>query len=255
MVYHAPRKKLTSLYMWGKAFDVYMCIWLKKQNNMSQQELIVTYANFIRNMQSDGLDFISYDHIYRQHCAAEKVKLSWSVIRQVLDNHFLVSKSKSNKIQQSKQHPSKSGSQNTQNNKQAGLKSFAYVPKGYCFQYHNKGKECLLKSECPFRHDCPNCLHAVHPAHSCRDKMSGWKSQASQTVQCTYQFMSGNAQQPFNTFTHPGQYQFLPQFLQWLCQSFVQPSPSFSNSSQSHPFGQQYKQSLLPKPTNTNTNK
>ena len=30
-----PKKRISSLYMWGKAFDVFMSIWLKKTGNMA----------------------------------------------------------------------------------------------------------------------------------------------------------------------------------------------------------------------------
>ena len=120
--------------------------------------------------------------MYRQHRAAEQVKLAWSVTRQVLYNHFLVSKSKTNKFQPNKQQSQANGSQSNNVVKQSGPKSFGYVPHGYCFSFHNKGKDCPLKSDCPFRHECPNCLRGIHPAHSCRDKMSGWKSQNTQST-------------------------------------------------------------------------
>ena len=173
------KRKISDIYMWSKAFDAFMCVWrvwLSSPVNKPFHANIVTYANSIRQMQKDGLDFLLYDRVYRQYRAAEQHKLDWSITRQTIYNRVVLSKAVKSQNKFNNQ-----SSQSFRGNKQSNSidnantnstkyreQSAGFIPRGYCYSYHNQGQFCPNEKDCSYRHECPHCGRGVHPANSCK---------------------------------------------------------------------------------------
>ena len=132
------------------------------------------------------MDFLTYDRLYRQHRAAENPKLDWSVTRQTIYNKIVLLKSaKSSEKKPGFRQQFKQKWQKPESNSQTRAVdqgSAGFIPWGYCYDFHNRGRFCPPDRACTYNHDCPHCGKGIHPAHICRFKpikLQGYQEQSS----------------------------------------------------------------------------
>ena len=143
------------------------------------------------------MDWLEYDKQYRWERSKESKVQDWSVIKQHVLNNILMDRvAKPQTFRGNKQSTTTSAS--TAKTQSQSKQSIGFVPKGFCFQYHNKGKYCPPGAQCTFRHDCPS-YGAGHPAYTC-----------TQPPKKRYNLQYANAQEMYqsNIFQQGGQYRF-----------------------------------------------
>ena len=109
------------------------------------------------------MNLVEYDRTYRYERSIESPKQSWSYGHQHILNKLMIDKISS---PTTKSSPKVTSTEN-KDFKMTAKSTVGFVPKGFCFEYHNKGKYCPPGKPCSFMHDCPKCGAGVHPAYTC----------------------------------------------------------------------------------------
>ncbi len=117
-----------------------------------------TYAFRIREMCEKGLNWRLYDRRFRWERNQKEPKTPWGERDNVIYDDIQDERiDRLFRSQSTKQQDTPS---------QSKVKKGS-IPPSFCYAYHNQGRYCQLKRDCPYKHDCPQCGKGVHPAYLC----------------------------------------------------------------------------------------
>ncbi len=242
-----PKRVIKDIRTWNRAMNTFITVYLKKHQSLQVQRDLATYVKYIWDLQEKGFNWLEYDTEYRRERADEECKAPWSMSRQHLFNQLMLDKF--NTIKNSGNYPKSNGNVSNSNNafKSGDKTNVGFVPRSYCFAFHNKGKFCPGNG-CTYNHECPNCHVGVHPAYTCKNSTNpksnfrGGYNQSTQNYtpwgfqQFGFQPRMQQSAQHNNgmRFNAPWQYQ-QPMFYQFGMQPFGQPFNTYNSQYQQQP--------------------
>ncbi len=175
-----PKRQIRTIRDWDKAFSTYLNLYVRKPGNLRHLPHLITYANDLKTMAENGINFLEYDEKFRKERASQACAgiepWGWNVFRQDNYNNLQL-QAIAEKLHLSARKwlefprpVSYAQNWHQQFNTPYQPRRFTNtnqrLPFGFCFDFHMSGKRCL-KNPCPFRHYCP-CGRGPHPVFLCR---------------------------------------------------------------------------------------
>ena len=141
-------KEISTIGIWSRAFDIYTSLYSRKFPDQTHN--LLTYSNKIKDLAFENGDFVKYDREFRM--TRSKYNLPWEIPDMELWGHCSLAgiKTQINKINTALKLNNEKpflGSPSS-----GGGKDKLKHPKGYCYNYHNKGR--CGRPNCNFIHTC-----------------------------------------------------------------------------------------------------
>ena len=83
------KKKIYSIGDWTKAFSTFISVYIQKPGWEKDAIDLLTYMHEVQSIAEHGLDWASYDEMYRRDRAATRSPPSWSSINQTIHNFIM----------------------------------------------------------------------------------------------------------------------------------------------------------------------
>ncbi len=178
LVYLPARKRPLTHSEYSFGWRIYKAVYL--ESHPDEVDAMLQYENDVCNLAGQGLDWARYDEEFRKGKEIHNYPLN--VMRPDLDRLLYsvgISSFRPSQNFQSSQNFRPSHSQsfrstqckfeaiqsrfgdNTEARKSYGEPSM-YIQKGFCYQYHIKGQQCLFDTQCRYNHTCFKCFES-HP--------------------------------------------------------------------------------------------
>ena len=156
------QKRYISFNQWLKAYDIYISIYVEKENVPSSLVLLIkdmlTYRREVTAVHDAGGDWFNFDQHFRLDRAVNPCRFS-TVRHDLLRQYEHPRKQQPFRADDWKSYGDFKKSTNF-NRKNAT----SSVPLGYCRMYHTGGARCETKN-CRYKHVCPKCAGA-HPVYT-----------------------------------------------------------------------------------------
>ena len=170
---HRPKKEITCYDDWIKAWDTDAIIYLKHQGNAHKHQQMTTYVENLRVMREEKLNWLLYDHRFHW----DRLRYGSCIpqsgeIRQDLMNDSLIARMIHRPFEETvPEKPEETlPSQTPAKGEQKSKKKPGFIPKSFCFNFHNPSKTCTAGKDCTYRHECPRCYDGTHTAYKCPNK-------------------------------------------------------------------------------------
>ena len=157
---HSKRQPL-SIIRWQQAFDIFSCVYTQKYPDQSQG--LLQYSALIKEIYSDGGDWLFYDENFRKW-REEEPALDWNDI-----NHSILFKAS---LRSRSIPPPPAGGPSFKKRKNQTFRPKRYsgnglaLPPGTCWPFHRNGT-CSGGASCRFSHKCQRC-EGIHPTAFCK---------------------------------------------------------------------------------------